>query len=133
MNPNDLRNKLSPLAYSVTQEKGTERPFTSEFAETWHDGAYHCVVCDAVLFESQNQFNAGCGWPSFFLSFSDTAIRYLNDYSHGMQRTEIRCGNCDAHLGHVFPDGPQPTGERFCVNSASLNFTDDESGTSTKG
>ncbi|MGO1310322.1 MAG: peptide-methionine (R)-S-oxide reductase MsrB, partial [Kluyvera intermedia] len=97
------------------------------------DGIYHCLVCDAPLFHSQSKFDSGCGWPSFFEPVSDTAIRYLNDYSHGMQRTEIRCGNCDAHLGHVFPDGPQPTGERFCVNSASLNFTDDESGTSTKG
>lgn len=131
--PDDLKNTLSEMQFYVTQKHGTEPPFTGHLLHNKRDGIYHCLVCDAPLFHSQSKFDSGCGWPSFFEPVSDTAIRYLNDYSHGMQRTEIRCGNCDAHLGHVFPDGPQPTGERFCVNSASLNFTDDESGTSTKG
>jgi len=97
------------------------------------EGVYHCLVCDAALFHSQTKYDSGCGWPSFFEPVSENAIRYLNDYSHGMQRTEIRCGKCDAHLGHVFPDGPKPTGERYCVNSASLSFTDEENGAQTKG
>ena len=118
-----LREKLSPLAYRVTQEKGTERPFTSSFAESWHEGAYHCVVCDAVLFESARQFNAGCGWPSFDAPASVEAVVEHRDVSHGMIRTEVVCHSCGAHLGHVFPDGPpQSTGLRYCINGAALNF-----------
>ena len=118
-----LREKLSPLAYRVTQEKGTERPFTSSFAESWHEGAYHCVVCDAVLFESARQFNAGCGWPSFDAPASVEAVVEHRDVSHGMIRTEVVCHSCGAHLGHVFPDGPlKSTGLRYCINGAALNF-----------
>lgn len=121
----NLKKRLSPLAYQVTQEKGTERPFTSEFAESWRDGVYHCVVCDAVLFQSEHQFNAGCGWPSFDAPMNAIAIVEHRDTSHGMLRTEVVCECCGAHLGHVFPDGPpQTTGLRYCINGAALRFDD---------
>ncbi|EOF1851200.1 peptide-methionine (R)-S-oxide reductase MsrB, partial [Salmonella enterica subsp. enterica serovar Kentucky] len=90
-------------------------------------------VCDTPLFHSHTKYDSGCGWPSFYQPVSEEAIRYIDDFSHGMQRVEIRCGNCDAHLGHVFPDGPQPTGERYCVNSASLAFSDEKNGDQLKG
>ena len=125
--------QLTPEQYYVTRQAGTERPFSGPFYRHTERGRYRCVCCGALLFASSSKFDAGCGWPSFYEPVSEEAIRYLNDYSHGMQRTEIRCGNCDAHLGHVFPDGPQPTGERFCVNSASLSFTNDENGEQIKG
>lgn len=127
-NPEDLKKNLTEMQFYVTQNHGTEPPFTGRLLHNKRDGVYHCLVCDAPLFNSQTKYDSGCGWPSFFEPVSDDAIRYLEDTSHGMKRVEIRCGKCDAHLGHVFPDGPQPTGERFCVNSASLSFTDDENG-----
>lgn len=127
MATDELKQKLSPLAYHVTQEKGTERPFTSEFAESWHDGAYHCVVCGEKLFDSSHQFNAGCGWPSFDAPINDDRVSEKRDTSHGMIRTEVVCQNCGAHLGHVFPDGPpQSTGLRYCINGAALDFVADE-------
>ncbi|KAF1852704.1 hypothetical protein Lal_00008846 [Lupinus albus] len=132
-NPDDLKKNLTEMQFYVTQNHGTEPPFTGRLLHNKRDGVYHCLVCDAPLFNSQTKFDSGCGWPSFYEPVSDEAIRYLTDASHGMVRTEIRCGNCDAHLGHVFPDGPQPTGERFCVNSASMSFTDDENGDQIKG
>ncbi|WP_312384641.1 peptide-methionine (R)-S-oxide reductase MsrB [Atlantibacter subterraneus] len=131
--PEDLKKTLTDVQFYVTQQHGTEAPFTGRLLHNKREGVYHCLVCDAALFNSQTKYDSGCGWPSFFEPVSENAIRYLNDYSHGMQRTEIRCGNCDAHLGHVFPDGPKPTGERYCVNSASLSFTDDENGAQTRG
>ncbi len=112
----------------MTQNHGTEPPFTGRLLHNKRDGVYHCLICDAPLFHSQTKYDSGCGWPSFYEPVSEESIRYIKDLSHGMQRIEIRCGNCDAHLGHVFPDGPQPTGERYCVNSASLRFTDGENG-----
>jgi len=115
-NPDELKKNLTEMQFYVTQNHGTEPPFTGR-----------------LLHNSESKYDSGCGWPSFYEPVSDEAIRYLTDNSHGMQRIEIRCGNCDAHLGHVFPDGPQPTGERFCVNSASLSFTDDQNGDQTKG
>lgn len=114
------------MQFYVTQHHGTEPPFTGRLLHNKKNGVYHCTVCDAPLFNSQTKYDSGCGWPSFYEPVSAEAIRYLTDNSHGMQRIEIRCGNCDAHLGHVFPDGPQPTGERYCVNSASLSFTDEQ-------
>lgn len=119
----ELLERLGPLAYRVTQEKGTERPFSSEFAESWHSGQYHCVVCDAVLFQSDNQFNAGCGWPSFDAPVTEAAVAEYRDLSHGMIRTEVVCHACGAHLGHVFHDGPpETTGLRYCINGAALRF-----------
>lgn len=124
--------QLTEMQRYVTQQRGTEPPYSGALLQNKQEGIYHCLICEAPLFLSETKYDSGCGWPSFYQPFSDDAIRYIEDDSHGMQRIEIRCGSCDAHLGHVFPDGPQPTGERYCVNSASLNFTD-EQGEQTKG
>lgn len=95
------------MQFYVTQNHGTEPPFTGRLLHNKRDGVYHCLICDAPLFHSQTKYDSGCGWPSFYEPVSEESIRYIKDLSHGMQRIEIRCGNCDAHLGHVFPDGPQ--------------------------
>ena len=124
---------LDPEQYNVCRLKGTERPFSGKYNATKTDGVYHCICCNEPLFDSKAKFDSGCGWPSFYEPLSEESIRYIKDLSHGMQRIEIRCGNCAAHLGHVFPDGPQPTGERYCVNSASLRFTDGENGEEING
>ncbi|EKY1944098.1 peptide-methionine (R)-S-oxide reductase MsrB [Cronobacter turicensis] len=129
----DLKNTLTEMQFYVTQNHGTEPPYTGRLLHNKRDGVYRCLVCDAALFNSATKYDSGCGWPSFYEPVSEDSIRYINDYSHGMQRIEIRCGSCDAHLGHVFPDGPQPTGERYCVNSASLSFTDEDNGEQIKG
>lgn len=124
--------ELTEMQRYVTQQRGTEPPFSGKLLHNKDDGIYHCLVCNTPLFLSASKFDSGCGWPSFYQPCNDDAVRYLEDDSHGMQRIEIRCGSCDAHLGHVFPDGPQPTGERYCVNSASLSFTSDD-GNNIKG
>lgn len=121
-------DSLTDMQRHVTQERGTEPPYSGKLLENKRTGQYHCLCCNVPLFFSETKYDSGCGWPSFYEPVNDSAIRYLDDNSHGMHRVEIRCGNCDAHLGHVFPDGPQPGGARFCVNSASLRFKDKENG-----
>lgn len=118
----ELRDRLTPLQYDVTQNAGTERPFTGVYCDNKDDGIYHCIVCDADLFASDTKFESGSGWPSFWQAIDPAKVTVHTDKSHGMVRTEALCAGCGAHLGHVFPDGPQPTGDRFCMNSASLNF-----------
>lgn len=125
--------ELTEIQRYVTQDRGTEAPYSGKLLHNKREGVYHCICCNAPLFYSDSKYDSGCGWPSFYQPFSDSAIHYLDDNTHNMQRIEIRCGHCEAHLGHVFQDGPQPTGERYCVNSASLNFEDDESGEKTAG
>lgn len=117
-----LRAKLSPLAFQVTQEKGTERAFSGEYNANKAPGTYRCVVCDTALFSSDTKYDSGSGWPSFWLPLAGDRVTTTRDTSHGMVRVAVDCAKCGAHLGHVFDDGPQPTGQRFCINSVSLDF-----------
>jgi peptide-methionine (R)-S-oxide reductase len=124
---NEWAEQLDDESYFVTRKKGTERPFTGKYHDCEKPGQYQCICCGEVLFEAESKFDAGCGWPSFSQAASDDAIIEHKDVSHFMVRTEVVCQRCDAHLGHVFPDGPTPTGLRYCINSASIHL--DESKT----
>ena len=117
----EWKKQLNPEEFYVCREHGTEAPFSGKYYDNKEDGTYNCVCCDAPLFTSDTKFDSGTGWPSYYECIEDS-IREIKDISMGMTRTEVRCASCDSHLGHVFPDGPNPTGLRYCINSISLDF-----------
>ncbi|MEP6465817.1 MAG: peptide-methionine (R)-S-oxide reductase MsrB [Parafilimonas sp.] len=118
----EWKKKLSPEVYHIAREKGTERPWTSKYEELKDIGTYYCAVCGNALFKSDTKFESGCGWPSFYEPISKGSVIYAHDKAFGMDRTEVMCGRCNSHLGHVFKDGPPPTGLRYCINGVVLDF-----------
>ena len=118
------QEQLSPEEFYVCRQSGTEAPFSGIYYDNKEEGTYYCTCCDTPLFTSETKFDSGTGWPSYFESVEDSIVE-IKDSTHGMVRVEVRCATCDSHLGHVFPDGPEPTGQRYCINSASLKFKED--------
>jgi peptide-methionine (R)-S-oxide reductase len=124
LSDDEWRERLSPDAYRVLRESGTEARFSGAYVDHDEDGTYHCAACGQLLFDAETKYHSGCGWPAFYAAESDAVTRTL-DTSNGMRRTEVRCAACDSHLGHVFEDGPEPTGERFCINSVAMTFDEE--------